>query len=89
MLGCALVCAATLYAHLGLAWGKTNTVYRQEKITNNSYPNELEVHFGQPRREFAAKLLGLPEDGICDEWTNQVSWRVIVCWGTQPESQPQ
>lgn len=89
MLGVAVVCAATLYAHLALTWGSTNTVYEQEKITNDSYPNELQVHFGKPHRSFPQSALGLPDDGLCDEWTNEVSWRVIVCWGTQPEAQPQ
>ncbi len=81
------LCAATLYAHLALTWGKTNTVYVQEKITNESYPNELEVHFGKPHGEFPATALGLP-DGVCNEWTNEVSWRVLVCWGGQPEAMP-
>lgn len=79
-----VLCSATLAAHLAISWGKEHTVYRQEKITNESYPNELAVHFGPPNREFAATALGLP-DGVCDEWTNKVSWRVIVCWGGQPE----
>lgn len=83
-----LLCAATLLAHLAISWGKEHTVYRYAKITNESAPNELEAHFGRPNREFEAAVLGLPTDGICDEWTNKVSWRVIVCWGTQPESQP-
>lgn len=79
-----LLCAATLAAHLMIPWDKESTVYRYAKITNSSPPNELAPHFGKYNREFSATLIGLP-DGVCDEYTNKVSWRVLVCYGGQPE----
>jgi len=38
--------------------------------------------------KFSQSDLGLPQDGFCEDRTNGVSWRVIKCLGTQPESQP-
>lgn len=82
------VCMFTLGGHALLLKQWREPIYGFQKITNSSAPNELEQHFGRYNREFQAAILGLPTDGICDEWTNKVSWRVIVCWGTQPEAQP-
>lgn len=82
------VCMFTIGAHAMLVKVSREPIYKYKKITNSSYPDELQAHFGPYGREFQASLLGLPQDGICDEWTNKVSWRIIVCWGTQPEAQP-
>ncbi len=60
-----------------------------QPITNKTFPNEIETHFaGKPKMEFAPTELGLPPDGYCKDYSNGISWRVIVCMGTQPESQP-
>lgn len=59
-------------------------------ITNSTWPNLIEPHFaGRPLHTFPANLIpGMPEDGYCRDWSNKSSWRVFVCMGTQPESQP-
>jgi len=61
-----------------------------EPIRNDTWPNKIEIHFaGKPLHTFPANLIpGMPEDGYCKDYSNQISWRVFVCMGTQPETQP-
>lgn len=66
----------------------TVTHVRLAKITNATYPDQIAPHFGKPLQSFNPNQIGLPGDGYCEDYSNQVSWRVLVCFGTQPESQP-
>ena len=61
-----------------------------QPITNDTWPNKVEVHFDKhPLHTFPANLIpGMPEDGYCKDYSNKISWRVFVCMGTQPETQP-
>lgn len=60
-------------------------------ITEKTFPEDVDRCIAGPLGEkgkFSQHLLGLPKDGYCQDYTNRVSWRVIKCMGTQPESQP-
>src|SRR5262245_11719443 len=81
----ALVAATTLYSRPAPAPATTALV----PITNKTWPNKIETHFaGKPLHRFSPTLLQMPSDGYCEDFSNKVSWRVFVCMGAQPESQP-
>lgn len=77
---------------LGATTFTTNTPHRAtglQPISNSTYPENVELHFrGKPLHVFSPTLIQLPEDGVCRDYSNKVSWRVLVCMGSQPESQP-
>ncbi len=69
--------------------GRAYPVRAEVKITNNAPPELVRrIVGGDPLRSFGQSDLGLPADGYCEDRSNGVSWRVISCFGTQPEAQP-
>jgi hypothetical protein len=84
-----LMCGGAILACVIAFRGREHVVYRIARITNTTPPDVVHKHFGgSPLRTFVQSELGLPADGFCEDRSNGSSWRVITCYGTQPESQP-
>jgi hypothetical protein len=89
MLMCGLTVAAVTIAYKG------KIVYKYggacPVITETTAPNVVDRCVAgklADKGKFPASELGLPQDGYCEDHSNGVSWRIIKCMGTQPESQP-
>lgn len=93
ILAFSILCGITVFMCSTVLKPKEITIYKAESppllISNKNSPKQVESAFsGKPLLKFPQSDLGLPTDGTCFDYSNKVSWRIILCLGTQPEAQP-